>query len=273
MKRFLMSVAAFGVCATAAAIAQPKLEIVGGTTYNWGNISPKTSPLETAIKIVNLGNEELHVTGVKPGCGCTTAPIDKDKIKPGDTATVKVSLNVGASSGDLTKVITITSNDPKASNIIYSLKANVIRAVQVLPSQYFVFTGATLGNKSEAKVQIKNNSDAAITLSDYETTNGLKINWNGNKSIKPGEQAELTASLIPDKTGYFNGTVRMKTTNPDFPSIEIMAYGNVENPNAPAARTNEPPSTSVNSGTFAPAPQMATPPAQETSKKSKSKKP
>ena len=64
MKRFLMSVAAFGLCATAAAIAQPKLEIVGGTTYNWGNISPKTSPLETAIKIVNLGNEELHVTGV-----------------------------------------------------------------------------------------------------------------------------------------------------------------------------------------------------------------
>lgn len=273
MKRFLMSLAALGVCATTAAIAQPKMEIVGGTTHNWGNTNPKNSPLQTAIKIVNLGNEELHITGVKPGCGCTAAPIDKEKIKPGDTATVKVSLNVGASSGDITKVITITSNDPKASNVVYSLKANVIRAVQILPSQYFVFTGATLGNKSEAKVQIKNNSDTEITLSDYEPTNGLKINWNGTKTIKPGEQADLVASFVPEKTGYFNGTVRMKTSHPDFPSVEIMAYGNVENPNAPAAKTNTPPTTVGGEGHFSPAPLITTPEVKETSKKSKSKKP
>lgn len=275
MKRFLMSVAAIGICAATTAIAQPKMEIVGGNTYNWGNVNAKQTPLQATVKIVNKGNEVLNVTGVKPGCGCTAAPIDKDKLSPGDTATVKVSLNVGASSGDLTKSITITSNDPTASTVIYSLKANIIRAVQILPSQYFVFTGMTPGQKSSANVSIKNNSDKEITLSDFEATNGLTIDWKQNKTLKAGEQAQVTATYIPEKAGYFNSTVKMKTTHPDFPTLEIMAYGNVEGPKTAApATTATPPSPSTisvkNNG--APAPVMTTTPAEESSKTDKSTK-
>ncbi len=275
MKRFLMSVAAIAICAATTAIAQPKMEIVGGNTYNWGNVNAKQTPLQATVKIVNRGNEVLNVTGVKPGCGCTAAPIDKDKLSPGDTATVKVSLNVGASSGDLTKSITITSNDPTASTVIYSLKANIIRAVQILPSQYFVFTGMTPGQKSSANVSIKNNSDKEITLSDFEATNGLTIDWKQNKTLKAGEQAQVTATYIPEKAGYFNSTVKMKTTHPDFPTLEIMAYGNVEGPKTDAsATTATPPSPSTisvkNNGI--PAPVMAIPPAQDDAKTNKSTK-
>lgn len=276
MKRFLMSVAALGICATTAAIAQPKMEIVGGNTYNWGNVNAKQTPLQATVKIVNKGNELLNVTGVKPGCGCTAAPIDKDKLNPGDTATVKVSLNVGASSGEITKSITITSNDPAASTVIYSLKANIIRAVQILPSQYFVFTGMTVGQKSSASVNIKNNSDQEITLSDFEANNGLSIDWNGTKKLKAGEQAQVNATFTPEKGGYFNGTVRMKTSHPDFPSLEIMAYGNVEGPkNANQPNTTpvaSPSPTIINANSKAPAPVMVTTPASEPAKDAKKTK-
>ena len=73
-------------CLSGLVIAQPQMEIIGGDTYNWGKVKPGKNPLKATILVRNIGNEELHITQVRPGCGCTTAPLDKDKLKQGDTA-------------------------------------------------------------------------------------------------------------------------------------------------------------------------------------------
>jgi len=58
--------------------SQQKLEVIGCNNYDWGTTYPKDSPLKVKIKIKNSGNDILKIYEVKPACGCTTAPLDKN---------------------------------------------------------------------------------------------------------------------------------------------------------------------------------------------------
>src|SRR6056300_1776529 len=107
MKKLVLTSIALLLVASMA-YAQPKIEVIGGNKHDWGKVSPKDSPLKTKVKIKNTGNEQLVITNVKPSCGCTTAPLDKDKLKPGEVATVNVTFNVGSKAGVNSKTIRIS---------------------------------------------------------------------------------------------------------------------------------------------------------------------
>ncbi len=210
-------------------LAQPQLTINGGDTYDWKDVSPKDNPLTATLEIKNTGNELLKISEVKPTCGCTTAPLGKYELAPGEATTMKVTLNMGSSSGKLHKSIRINSNDASQSVKTVSLKANIIRPIEIKPTSYFAFDKLTVGSESSTKVFLKNNTKETITLSDFRVEpDNLKINLNGKVSIKPGEEIELDATLKPQKIGYLNANVKMKTSNPDIPELDIRGYGNVK---------------------------------------------
>lgn len=227
LKKILLIIVA--VAAPFLLFAQPKLEVVGGDTYNWGTVRPTDDPLHAKIKIKNVGNELLKITEVKPGCGCTTAPLDKTELKPGEEATLDVTLRIGGMAHDVVKSIRIASNDVQNPNKYIYLKAKVFYPISILPTSYFTFNEMTVGKESSAKVTVKNNTDKDITLSDVEITpENLAVNIPKKKVLKPQEQFEIVAKVVPDKKGYFNCTVKMKTSNPDMKEIIIPGYGNVK---------------------------------------------
>ena len=229
MKKLLFSVALLLGFALINLNAQPKLEIVGGDTYDWGNVKPAQSPIKIKIKLKNVGNAELNISNVKPGCGCTTAPLDKSKLKPGEVATLDISLRISGYNGHVTKSIRITSNDKDHPTQLLWLKANVIRDIQILPNKYLNFQQMTIGYPSNAKISIKNNSKEKITLSDFTTKpDGLTINLKGKVTLKPGETVELKAKFTPVKIGSFRGNVTMKTTNKENKILSLTAFGRVK---------------------------------------------
>jgi len=228
MKRFTAICFALLVCAGTFAFAQPKITIIGGDIQDWGKVKPKDDPLKATIKIKNEGNEMLKITDVRPGCGCTTAPLDKKELNPGEMASMDVTLKLGATSGMMTKSITISSNDPQNATKVLYLKADVVRPIQILPTQYFSFGEMTIGTKSEAKLIIKNTSTQDIVLSDFETVAGISLNLTKPTTIPGGGEVELIAKVTPNEKGYFNGVVKMKTNHPDYSSLDIIAYGNVK---------------------------------------------
>lgn len=228
MKKYLLLTMMFAFLAVTSVYAQPKIEVVGGDVVDWKDVKPKDNPLNTEVSIKNVGSEKLVISEVKPTCGCTTAPLDKYELNPGEVAKMKVTLNVGTSSGKVHKTIRISSNDPANSMKVVSLKANIIRPIEITPTTYFTFDKMTVGSESSNKLFLKNNTGTDIVLSDFtvEPAN-LKINFKGKQVLKPNEKVEFTASVTPQKSGYFNGFVKMKTTDPDTKELEIRCYGNV----------------------------------------------
>lgn len=209
--------------------AQPKIEIVGGDSYDWGTVKPTQDPLKAKVKIKNVGNEVLKITEVKPGCGCTTAPLDKNELKPGEEATLDVTLRIAGYSGNVVKSIRIASNDPNNPNKYLYLKANVFHPISVTPTSYFAFNEMTVGQEATAKVTLKNNTNESIIISDVQVApENLNVNLPKKLTLKAGESFEIVAKVVPDKKGYFNCTVKMKTSNPDQKEIVIPGYGNVK---------------------------------------------
>jgi hypothetical protein len=225
MKRFLSLATCAFFAVAVSAFAQPKLEIIGGTTHDWGTVSIKKSPLKADIVLKNTGSEKLTLNDPKPSCGCTTAPLEKKELSPGESTTMHVTLNV-SHEGPVTKSVTITSNDPKNPNVPLYLKANVFSALTVSPT-YLAFNELQVGKKATSKVVIKNTSDKSITLSDFSATNGLKLRASKPIVLKAGTETEIEAEITPEKAGYFNSTVSIKTNHPDFEKLEFQSYGNV----------------------------------------------
>jgi hypothetical protein len=213
---------------TTSAFAQPKMLIVGGNTYDWKTVNAKQERLTAKIYLKNIGNTPLIIGEVKPGCGCTTAPLDKKEVVSGDSATLDVTLNIVASSGEIYKSISVKSNDPDKPDEVIYLKANVIQTLHLTPSRQFTFVDMKIGFDSESKLKIKNNSDIKVTFTNIEIEpKSLFTNLQEGFTINPGEEKEVIAKVKPDKVGYFRCNVKMKTSHPDFPTFRIDGYGNV----------------------------------------------
>lgn len=240
MTRILLGVVA-AVMAAMSVAAQPKIEVIGGKTYDWGKIkAPKEGFVEAEIKMRNVGTDVLMLTEIKPGCGCTKTDPDKTELKANEVSTMKVRLNISPSqAGPLTKGITIRSNSADADSVLYvSLKVDVMRALQISPAPFLSFIDMQPGVESTARVELINNDPADIELSDFKTDNNLVLNVTGKKTLKPGERFELIARAVPEKTGSYAAKVTFKTSHPDHESIDISAYGMVMEPKSPVFQKN-----------------------------------
>jgi len=224
----IYSIIAVFIAFTSVMIAQPKLEIVGGTTKNWGKVSPKDSPLKASIVIKNTGTDPLMISKLKPSCGCTTAPLKKSELKPGESTDVEVTFNVSSNTGPVKKTITIETNDPKNAHINYMLEAEVVRPITILPSSYMTFSTMQVGMEGTAQVKVKNTSNENITIMDPITEPiDMKVNLKGKKNLKPGEEYDMIVKLNPKKAGPINTKLSFKTSSVDFPVVEIFGYGRV----------------------------------------------
>jgi hypothetical protein len=208
---------------------KPKLVIVGGDTYDWGLVSPKDNPLKSVIIIKNEGNAPLKITKVKPACGCTTAPLNKSELAPGDTTAINITLRIGSRASSVHKTVRIASNDPVSPNKILHLKCKVFLPLELSPTPYFTFNPMKVGTESKSTLKLKNNTKKTVTLSDIEIKPAdMIVNIKPGQKIKPGQIIEITARYKPKKAGYFNCSVKMKTTAKDMPSLYISGYGNVQ---------------------------------------------
>ncbi len=229
MKKILF-LTLMSVFCSSIVLAQPKLTIIGGDTYDWKEVKVSQSPLKAEVQLKNEGNELLKIEEVRPGCGCTTAPLDKNELQPGEVATLNITFNVGSYTGSVSKSILIRSNDPQKPRRYFEIRANVIREIVFKPAPYMPFRDLKVGEESTSTLYIKNNSKINIKFSNLtvepkDTHLRLNIDSTTEIVLKPGEEFELTGRLTPRSAGYQNIKVMLQSTHPDFPTIAIPAYG------------------------------------------------
>ena len=227
MKKILLGIIALFYL-TFVTFAQPKIVIIGGDIYDWKEVKVTQGPLKAEVKIKNEGNELLKITEVKPGCGCTTAPLDKNELNPGEVATLSIVFNISSYSGNVAKSISITSNDPTATRKFLEIRANIIREIILKPSTYMAFRDLQVGRSNTTTMYIKNNSKIKINFFNIHTIPEdapLKLNIVSNFSLEPGQEMELAGTMTPKKVGYQNTKIVIETDHPDFKTLSISAYG------------------------------------------------
>ena len=88
---------------------------------------PGSTPKEAEFKFTNEGKRDLIIRNVKSTCGCTAIVQGQQGIgiRPGQSSSIKAVFNSGGYKGKVTKLIYVYTNDPKNSEVVLVLNANV----------------------------------------------------------------------------------------------------------------------------------------------------
>lgn len=224
--RTLLFFALLLTAAAGSALAQGKVEIVGGDKHDWGTVAP--GALKATIVVKNAGTDVLNISRVQPSCGCTSSPIDRSVLQPGETGSIAVTLNA-TSNGPIQKLLTVYSDAPGDTAHVIQLVANIRQTISYEPFNYFLLNEARPKAVNNATLTIVNNSDENLTIHPPQLVTGnidVKFPMKKKVVLKPGGRLELKAQITPRGIGPLNGEVRVKTSSTENPELSFNIWGN-----------------------------------------------
>ena len=177
--------------------------------------------------IYNSGGDTLRISKVTPGCGCTTAPLSKQAIAPGDSARLSVVFDTKNMLGKMIKDVTIKSNDPDKSETQVTFMG-VLNSehpkVKVKPNVLRFFPSAANNNRMQKTLLVSNGFDTDIELKaiDYPrslvkiTPASVKVGARSSVTIEVEQMVAATAEedALGSITFEFTGTENERTTIP-----------------------------------------------------------
>lgn len=84
------------------------------------------SDITGEVIIQNKGTADLIIKELAASCGCTALMLEQKIIPPGEESRFAVTLDTRAKSGEVSKIVTIISNDPKNPETIVTLTATIL---------------------------------------------------------------------------------------------------------------------------------------------------
>jgi len=99
---------------------------IDSKTFNLGRIQGSTAN-NVEFKFTNNGKSDLVIRYIKASCGCTALQqgVQGQAIKPGESSSIKAVFNSGGYKGKVTKAIYVYTNDPKNSEVVLMVSAEV----------------------------------------------------------------------------------------------------------------------------------------------------
>lgn len=200
--------------------------------HDWGTLRLPTSlALDTEIPIVNTAaSGAVSIVEIKPGCGCTKTDPDKTVLQPGDTARVKIRLNVTSSQiGRIEKNVLIRTahlRDTAETNMM--LQVTLQRALTIGPSLFIPFNDASVGRTSTSELTFQNTSDMPVTIVDLVYDQDVTSDLKPLEVIPPNTTRTVKVSVTPKAPGQLYGGIRFVARgNGEDDSFNLPIYGMV----------------------------------------------
>jgi hypothetical protein len=226
MKRLIFPIFLFLALAATTLFAQPKIEVVGGTTLDFGD-AYTGQKVDHVLTVKNIGNDTLRIGDVHAQCGCTaTMMSDKDKtLAPNSVGKVSISFDTHNYGGNRpTKQVYISSNDTSNPKVTVTFAVNVRNILETDP-KIVSFDNMKLDSTYTRTVTITNPSqkERLKILSIDPKFPMLKVSLMKNE-LMPGEKTQLQAVFHPTKTGTFQGMIELTTDHSVQQKFNISFY-------------------------------------------------
>jgi hypothetical protein len=102
----------------------PKIEFES-VTFSAGKII-QGEKMNHSFKFTNKGGSELIITGAKPSCGCTASAPENTEIAPGQSSQINISFDSNGRTGNQTKNVTVSCNDPLTPSIVLTFTCEIV---------------------------------------------------------------------------------------------------------------------------------------------------
>jgi hypothetical protein len=129
LKGTLITLVLATLLVTACAGGQPDINLKT-THLDFGDVV-NGEILSHDIVVSNEGNQPIVAKSVSTTCGCTTATLEPMTIPAGGSANLHITFDSGAHgpelTGQITRQIFITSNDPDQPEAMVEFTANIVK--------------------------------------------------------------------------------------------------------------------------------------------------
>lgn len=95
-----------------------QIEFLDSITYHFDTIM-QDDKVNHDFHIKNVSDKNLIIARAFGSCGCTVPEYPKDPIKPGATATIKVTFNSAGKEGEQHKNVTLVCNTKVRNEMLY----------------------------------------------------------------------------------------------------------------------------------------------------------
>jgi len=227
--------------------AQPALQF-DSTTIDFGNIKEEGGKVSGKFEFTNTGDQELLLTSVKPGCGCTAADYTKTAVPPGQKGFITATYDPFNRPGSFNKNIKVTTNEPKfqdgssSSPYMIYIKGTVEKKP---PSKYETAgykngTGNIRIKDNNLRIEVLNTESKAAKItvmnfaeneSTFEAINAPNYIIIENTTIKPGEEKEIKVTYDAAKRGEigaFKDVINIQTKDSIEPKITLFIESSIK---------------------------------------------
>ncbi len=242
IRRLLPSAAAAALALVFAALAGPVLgQAKAGATGPKVQVPEEKKDLGTVAKgdllkhsfvVRNVGTADLHITDVKPACGCTVSEYDR-VIKPGAEGKVTLSIETKAFQGSISKTALVLFNDPTTPQMTLNVQAYVKPFVETHPYGFFRIQALT--GETATSDMILTSDDPAFSPTKVELpykflrATVTELPEKERLAGKGAKQYKIALSNAPDAPeGLLTGYVKLQTGVKQQPELELSLSGYIK---------------------------------------------
>ncbi len=209
---------------------QPKI-VVPEQNFDFG-FSPEGFYLVHPFVIKNEGEANLLIERLRTTCGCTSAPLKKSELAPGEETEATVIFNSTRYKYQTSKGTIINSNDLINRSIRVTIVANMDTIglpFKIEPFGLDIKQGEKPPKTMVFTVQNKSNNNFKLEIVDY-TADVIQKPKIKETELKPGKKTTIEVELRPDYDYAANHikasfTVDATGENPSRFTIPIMGSG------------------------------------------------
>lgn len=231
---FAIAAALIALAPCGPAVAGPSMEITP-LESNAGTVD-EGEAVSRDFTIKNTGDAPLEIKKVKTSCGCTVSSLEKDRLAPGETATLRVEYDTAGRPGKFRKKVTVFSGDPENERVhVYisgvvkrppgpriSVEPGVLRAGETSP-----------GGSIPVKFTIENTGEKDLTVSRITRMSLSEENRPADRAVvldepftlAPGGRRVLEFQAAAPGGGNFRIVYSIMSNDPHFPASRLRVLG------------------------------------------------
>jgi len=184
--------------------------------------------VKAVFHVKNVGDADLDITSVHAGCGCTEAKATESKIQPGKSTIVEAVFNTVGYRSQVSKTITVTTNDPAHQTVVLTIKGEVVPIAELKPQSYLNLGDLKLGTISLSDITLVPKVEQPFRILRVESTGKqASVLQYDKKKNRAGNYALKIRVIAGNAPGRFYEQLSIVTDLPGNPVIRFPIYGNV----------------------------------------------
>lgn len=215
-----------------AQTAAPKL-VITKTEFDAGEVKEGVG-VTHKFEFKNEGTAPLEIKNVVLTCGCETVDYDK-VIAPGQPGHITLLVKTNGLNGATSKLIVVTTNDPKKPSIDLVLHLTVINDAKGPQGQVIGSFIVSPSSQVSKTVPVGTAVDFALTVFATSTppariTKAVSGSGKFNVTLEPaaGNRYVVRAMSAPNlPLGRYQDTVKLTTDSQETPQIELQLDASV----------------------------------------------